>query len=440
MFKNFILIFNRLKYKLVFAVSSFIKTDEQQELLQKVDSHFLIWDHQLINLDTGQSSVLEDMNAETIASAASEIISKESKYKHTLHAALYLPDLEFIATEYELPEVAAQNIPSALSYQVDELMPAYPGKLMLAVNHNDSRKKNIALWLDQLRTEVLFTALKSQNIELIVIIPRIALAFLAKNLNTAKSHIRQFRESDENGLLDVALENQSLLQWQSINNNDMKDEEYFRQWQQWSEPTVDRTLVKSAAFWQQIDRSHLDQLRYSFFPESTRQNLKQRSRLKKGRLAVIAAITAAFLLATPFIINIIRNIQWQQQYQDFKEKTAEVSKMRSTVTQFEDKWALFMEYPRADVMAVIRKLNNIIPQDSWIKGFEIKSGVVEIDGYSPNPTNILEVISKQPEFEQAAFNQKTRIERGKNNEHFGITFQLNSINMDAYQEKYFPVN
>ena len=114
--------------------------------------------------------------------------------------------------------------------------------------------------------------------------------------------------------------------------------------------------------------------------------------------------------------------------------------MRSTVTRFEENWGLFIDYPRPDVMAVVKKLNSIIPQDSWIKGFEIKSGVVEIDGYSPNPTGILEVISRQREFEQASFNQRTRTERGKNNEHFGITFHLNSINMEAYQDKYFPVN
>ncbi|MCU7799169.1 MAG: PilN domain-containing protein [gamma proteobacterium symbiont of Lucinoma myriamae] len=408
--------------------------------MKKVDSHFLIWDHELINLATGQSHVLKDMSADSIASAAGELIHKGSKNKQTFHAALYLPDLEFVATEYELPEVAAQNITSALSYQVDELMPAYPGKLILAVNHNELKEKNIALWLDQLRSERLFAAFKNQNIELTAIIPRVALAFLLKNINAVKNQIRQFKELDENGILYAAVENQSLVQWHNINSRDMKDETYLYQWEQKAEPLDNMTLIETSAFWQQIDRSHLDQLRYTFFPESARQNLKQRSRIKKGRLAIIVGAVAAFLAATPFILNSIRDAKWEQKYLDYKEKTAEVSKMRRTVTQFEDNWALFIEYPRADVMAVIKKLNTIIPKNSWIKGFEIKSGVVEIDGYSPNPTEILELISHQAEFEQAAFNQRTRTERGKDNEHFGITFYLNSINMEAYQEKHFPVN
>ena len=440
MFKNFLHFFNRLKYKVVFSISSFIKTDEHQELLKKVDTHLLIWDHELVNLDTGQTHILSDMNADTIASAAGELSSKGAKNKQILHAALYLPDIEFVATEYELPEVAAQNISSALRYQIDELMPAYPGKLMLAVNHNESREKNIALWLDQLRSEKLFVAFKNQNIELTTIIPRVALAFLLKNTNTAKNQIRQFKELDENGILYVAVENQSLVQWHSINRNEMKDEAYFSQWEHKAKPLDNMTLVEASAFWQQTNRNHLDQLRYTFFPESARKNLQQRSRLKKGRLAIIAGAVAALLVATPFIINSIRNAQWEQKYQDYKESMTEVSKMRRTVTQFEDNWALFVEYPRADVMAVIKKLNTIIPKNSWIKGFELKSGVVEIDGYSPNPTEILELISRQAEFEQVAFNQRTRTERGKSNEHFGITFHLNSINMEAYQEKHFPVN
>ncbi len=440
MFKNLLLFFNRLKYKVVFSVSSFIKTDEHQELLKKVDTQLLIWDHQLINLDTGKSCVLEDMKARNIATAAKEITAKGAKIKQTLHAALYLPDIEFVATIYELPEVAAQNISSALSYQIDELMPAYPGKLMLAVNHNESRAKNIALWLDQFRTEELFAAFKEHNIELTSIIPRIALAFLKKEVLSAKNKTHQFREYDENGLLHVALENKSLLQWYSINNNDQNDKNYFRQWEKETEPLDDIMLIGDSAFWQQIDRSQLEQLRYTFFPEAARNNLKQRSRLKKGRLAIIVGVIAAVLLATPFILNSIRYAMWDSQYQAHKEKTTEVRTMRSTVTRFEENWGLFIDYPRPDVMAVVKKLNSIIPQDSWIKGFEIKSGVVEIDGYSPNPTGILEVISRQREFEQASFNQRTRTERGKNNEHFGITFHLNSINMEAYQDKYFPVN
>ncbi|MCU7834258.1 MAG: PilN domain-containing protein [gamma proteobacterium symbiont of Taylorina sp.] len=440
MFKNVMPFFHRLKHRFVFSLTAFFKTDERQELLKTVDTHLLIWNQELLNLQTGECVELADMEAETVASAAKKLSLIEGKNKQSIHIALYLSNVEFVATEYELPEMAIQNVPSALSYQVSDLMPAYPGQLMLAVNHNESRKKNIALWLDYERTERLFSAFKQQSIELSAIIPRIILTSLIKTENTKKNQILQYREQDENHLLQVTLNQQDFIQWRSISHRDMQDEAYFQQWEKESAALDDMTHIKTADYWLDIDRKQIEQLSYAFFPESARRNLKKHSRLKKGRLAVIAGLIVAVLLVTPFIKNSIRFNKYEQRYLEYKEKTVEVRKMRSSVTQFEDNWALFVDYPRADIAAVIRKLNSIIPKNSWIKGFVIKEGFVEIDGYSPNPTSILETISRQEEFEQVAFNRRTQSERGKKNEHFGITFHIKSINVEAYQEKYFPVN
>jgi len=448
LFNNFLPIFYRLKHKITFSIASFIKTDEHQELLKTVDTQLLIWNHELVNPETGARAELADMDAETIAAAAKILLSKKVKNKQKLHLALFLPNVEFVATEYELPGMAVQNVASALSYQVNELMPAYPGELMLAVNHDESRDKNIALWLDHDRTESLFSAFKAQAIELTAIIPRIIPASLTNPETSKKNQLYQFREHDDDNLLQITLSHQNLIQWRSITHRDTQDETYFQAWEKDSgsfEHTSDNSAVKptqinNADFWSVFDAKYLEQIAYAFFPESARRNLKKHSRLKKGRLAAIAGILVIMLLATPFIKNSVRYAKWDKRYQEYKEKTAHIQEMRRTVTQFEDNWALFIDYPRADIAAVIHKLNTIIPTDSWIKGFEIKDGFVEIDGYSPNPTGILEVISQQEEFGQVAFNQRTQSERGKKSEHFGITFRLNNIDVEAYQEKYFPVN
>lgn len=427
--------FHRLKHKIVFSVSSFFKTDEHQELLKTVDTHLLIWNHELVNLETMERAELTDMKAETIAATAKKLISKGTKNKQNLHAALYLPNVEFVSTEYELPEMATQNIASALGYQVSELMPAYPGQLMLAVNHDESRKKNIALWLDYDRTESLFNAFKEQSIELTGVIPRIILASLIKSNNVKKNPVRQFKEHDENNLLQITLNNQNLIQWSSISNSDIEDEAYFQAWENESETLNDVTQIETADFWQAIDRKYTEQLSYAFFPESALHNLKKHSRLKKGRLTVIAGVIAAALLVTPFIKNKIRYNKYEQRYLEYKEKTIEVRKMRASVNQFEDNWGLFLQHPKVDATAIIHKLNKIIPKNSWISVFELKDNEVEIEGNSPNAADILEVISKQAEFEQVAFNQRTRSERGRN-EHFGISFQLKNNNIDAYRKKF----
>ncbi|MCK5539265.1 MAG: PilN domain-containing protein [Bacteroidales bacterium] len=436
LFKYVTLFFTRLKYKTAYFFTSFFKTDEHQELLNKVDTHLLIWNHTLLNLATGEQVALVDMNADTLAIAAKEIVPKS---KQILHITLYLPNIEFVATEYGLPGVALQNITSALAFQTEELMPAYPGKLMLAVNHDESYEKNMALWLDHTKTEAISLAFKEHSLELTCIIPRIMLASLMKNSSIKKQPTLQFREHDENNLLQITLKNKHLSQWYAISNFDINDENYYRKWEYQSELLTDSPLINTVDFWKQPDKHHFEKFNYAFFPDSALHNLKKRSRLKKGRLAIITGIITCILLATPFIKNSIRYKRYEQNYQEYQERTVDVQNMRTSVTQFEDKWALLGDYPKVNAIAVIQKLNTIIPKNSWIKGFQIKEGIVEIDGYSPNPTKLLEVLSKQAEFEHVAFNRRTQAERGKN-EHFGITFHLKGIDIEAYQEKYFPVN
>ncbi len=437
LFKYVVLFFNRLKYKIAYFFTSFFKTDEHQELLKKVDTHLLVWNHELLNLETGERTVLMDLNAQTLAVSAKEIVAKS---KQLLHVVLYLPNIDFVATEYKLPGVALQNIRSALSFQTNELMPAYPGDLMLAVNHDDSYDKNIALWLDHSKTEALSLAFKELGLELISIIPRIMLASLMKNSGIKKQSTLQFREHDENNLLQITLHNKQLSQWDGINHHDIQDKDYYNAWEDQTELLIDTPLIEVSHYWKKPDKNYFENFQYAFFPDSALRNLKKHSNLKKGRLVAIAGIITCMLLATPFIKNSIRYKKYDKRYQDYKEKTVDVRNMRAAVTQFEDNWDLLLNYPKIDAIAVIQKLNTIIPKNSWIKGFEIKAELVEIDGYSPNPTSILEILSKQVEFKQVAFNQRTRSERGKKNEHFGITFQLSGIDMEAYQEKHFPAN
>jgi len=273
--------FHRLKHRIVFSVSTFFKTDESQELLNTVDTHLLIWDHELRNLQTGESAELVDLDAETIAVAAKQLSSGSGKNKRSSHIALYLSNVEFVATEYELPEMAIQNVSSALKYQVSELMPAYPGELMLAVNHSEAREKNIAIWLDYNRTELLFSAFRQQSIELSAIIPRIMLTTLLKNDHTKKNQQQQYRELDENSLLQVTFNQQDLLQWRRISRGDMQDKVYFEQWEQESEVLSDIHPIENADFWSSIDSNQIELLPYAFFPESARHNLKKHSRLKK---------------------------------------------------------------------------------------------------------------------------------------------------------------
>lgn len=432
MLNKFLPLFNRLKYKIVYSVSSFFKTDEHQELLKKVNTRLLVWEQTLFNLDSGDSTAIDDMSAEALASAAHRLLKKN---KQISRAALYLHPSEFVTTEYQLPNIAVQNIVAALKYQVDNLLPAYPRALLLTTNHNEGSETNIALWFDQPRSEQLFNAFNEQGIELITIAPRTVLAMLSESI--IKNAGQQVKETDQQGRLSIVLENQRLIQWVQISQQEMQDKDYLLQWQEeLLETDNSQTIsIENESFFNKLDFSHIDQIHYTFFPDAARQSLKQRSRLKKGRLAVIAGVILLLLLSAPFIQNKIRYNKYEQRYLEYKEKTIEVRKMRASVNQFEENWALFLEHPKVDAAAIVDKLNKIIPKNSWITVFELKDNEVEIEGNSPNAAGILEVISKQDEFDEVAFNQRTRSERGRN-EHFGISFRMKNNTIEAYRNKF----
>jgi len=118
-------------------------------------------------------------------------------------------------------------------------------------------------------------------------------------------------------------------------------------------------------------------------------------------------------------------------------QTEEVRKAREKVLNYEDNWAAFDNYPQTNISQIILKINNLIPENSWLSSFELNKGSVEIEGYSPNPSKILELLSQQDIFEQIAFNQNIRSERGKNKEYFGIMFHLVGIEENKYYKKYF---
>ncbi len=129
--------------------------------------------------------------------------------------------------------------------------------------------------------------------------------------------------------------------------------------------------------------------------------------------------------------------QFQQEYNDKVVQTKDVRIARESVLNYEDNWAAFDQFPQINIPQILLKINTLIPKNSWLSSFELNKGIINIEGYSPNPAEILELLSRLEEFDQVRFNQNIRSERGKNKEHFGITFRLIAIDEDAYYKEFF---
>jgi len=87
---------------------------------------------------------------------------------------------------------------------------------------------------------------------------------------------------------------------------------------------------------------------------------------------------------------------------------------------------------------LIESLDQLIPKNSWLMSLSYEQGKVEIKGNSADPAGLLQILSQHPEYTNAAFSQNTRIDRGKQNEYFGITFDIKNLPYEAYKAEYFP--
>ncbi|RKZ36513.1 MAG: hypothetical protein DRQ49_17820 [Gammaproteobacteria bacterium] len=95
-------------------------------------------------------------------------------------------------------------------------------------------------------------------------------------------------------------------------------------------------------------------------------------------------------------------------------------------------------FPQQQVVPVLETLNKLIPKDSWIISFKIETGFIKLEGYSPNPTQLIEILSQQSHINNVEQSRDTTQEKGKKERRFGITFKLKNFDFDAYWSEYFP--
>jgi len=312
--------------------------------------------------------------------------------------------------------------------------------LQLTVTHL-KQQNNYALWFSQHKAQELFLAFEKAGLTLSAILPRLTL--LSNKGHSLKPEMDIFREKADNYLAQFSFSDFSLVQLGHITDADSKIEVFKKEWET-TFGSIDSSIncLQNKQDWLEFisDKHNSDNYRhtqYAYFPTDIKKRFKSRGRLRNSRVIGLLAFVIVFALAVPFLINEVRYWQEERKYQHYLEEAKNVRMMREKILKNEDEWALFLNYPQTNALDIIFRLNKIIPANSWISSFQIKNGYVEIDGYSPNPAAILEVISAQSDFNEVAFNQNIRAERGKDKERFGITFHIRDLNIEEYEKEYF---
>ena len=427
--------------KVIINLSKYFIIDIHDSLLKKVNISLLIFEHEIIDLDTGESQLIDDYSAESILSGATQLIPKSIK-KPSI--ALFLPSSEFVSIPYQLPQVEKHNILSVLKYQQTELLPECQQSLLVAAKHDSLSTDNRAIWFSKQRANTLFEIFIKHNIRISSLFPASLLfATTNKHSQTAQQKYDIFCEQGEDYFLLTQFVHQQLKNWDFFYRKDLQQKDLKLQFQElWDSkyPDIDFSsvdIINNKEKWLQIAGKALPQKEYGFYPEQAETFITQESRFRKGRFSGIILLLLVFLLSIPFLKNMLQLNQLQQAYNDKVVQTKDVRIARESVLNYEDNWAAFDQFPQINIPQILLKINILIPKNSWLSSFELNKGIINIEGYSPNPAEILELLSRLEEFDQVRFNQNIRSERGKNKEHFGITFRLIAIDEDTYYKEFF---
>jgi len=384
------------------------------------------------NLVAQPDESLYSLMATEIAQAARRLLPNTDK-RHRL--ALALPNFEFVATTVQLPIMAEQNLKSAVMLQIQTLLPGVTGPLLLTIQ-SEGGKPTSALWLPAKRAEELYQAFNKVGLYLTCILPR---ALLNIPRGTASC---QVYDEDEDSITCFEWSGTNINRWLHIAKTDYDHPEFKTQWEQ-SLTSLNNEIKQEGKTnlqdWERLTMPTPVVYKYAFLPPGTVLHLAQVAKRRHRRRLQMAAVF--LLLCTIGAIGAVINYEQrlQKRLENLTTRTVDARKLKEEVAQIEETIGPIKDFPQQQVTSILQTLNRAIPKNSWITSVRIEAGTVKIEGYSPNPAELIGILLAQPGFIDVAPSQATQSERGRSENRFGINFKLKDINFKDYWVQYFPI-
>ncbi|OUD15310.1 PilN domain-containing protein [Thioflexithrix psekupsensis] len=402
----------------------------------------LVHNNQLLHVE--QPDLIAQHDESLLAISATELAAAARRLlpntDEKIPLALALPNHEFIATPLTLPTgIGEQNLRSAVSLQQATLLPGLPVPLLLAVRPSlEAHLPTIALWLPASRAEELYQAFAKEKLFLAALFPRILLS-IQQAEKTA-----QIWDEDEHSITYCHWASHRIQQWIQVAKTDLELEEFKNQFEELLKKNADendksRIWKIDSNDWDKIPMPNPTIYQYSFTPPSTLMRLAQQRQQQRRRTLLALASAAAMSLLLGVAAAAAYQYHLTSQLDELKRSTRSISQLQAEVVAMEDDIAPVINFPQPPLVEILNRLNQVIPKDSWFTGFRIDAGVIELEGYSPNPSHLLEILSNDPMFTGVTFNQQIRAEGGRTENRFGIRLLLPEINIAQYWQTYFPV-
>jgi len=410
-----------------------LRDGASSRLLQQVKTVLLVYEDRLYHCGNGAWHRIDSMDAalrpdaRALAAAAKALLEGQAPDGGLM---LLLPAQEFVATTVALPGVARDAVKPALRLQADTLLPGYEEPLVLAINpgRQTDAIEETALWMPAARLDALFDALADYGLFLAAVMPRIVAA-------AASRPEAQVEDSDSHTTVRIHWENQALVHWQQISQQDLDERLFREQWQRTVETTrrPDLPQIRISAGEQYIGQLAAADAApdYSYLPIGATVALQQNQKQRRARLLGAVAAVAVFLGLVPFLAQSFSAWRLGATLERQYALSADARNDQAVVRDFESEWGVLTEFPRERLDEVLFTLQEVI-SPNVLTSMEMTEGRIQIEGESQDPQSLLQALEAHSLFTQVDFARAT------SNNRYAIELRLTTMNFPSYYNWYFP--
>jgi len=394
-----------------------------KHLVAKVDQRLLLFNNSLINLESGQSTLIDAADNELPVAELARAAKSLIRVEEPAGVMLYLQPSDFVATSVNMPGLDRELLLSALNLQADNLFPSFSEKLnvTLGADAKNAGDSSIALWFPERIMTELFNEFAAQKLFLVAIAPRVVIDTTCPTLI----------DLDRNGGTVVQFEDGVLTNWMHINQLDLEDSALNQEWTSALDKLHSNALTMDCPDSFSKFKNATQSEDFAFVPSGA---LKARKREEKGRNITLAAAAVVVLMVFASIPFLLQSIQFRSLAGSLAEIRAESASARedqSVVVNFENEWGVITDFPVQDVQGAMFTLQNILLPDQ-LASLELTEGLIKIQGTSAEPQAILQRLEQDPMFTEVVFSRAT------NNSRYYIDLRLSAVNFEGYMVRYFP--
>ncbi|MBL4581107.1 MAG: hypothetical protein JKY29_04740 [Gammaproteobacteria bacterium] len=417
-------------------VRTLIQGATGRDLVKKIETSFLLFDNEIVHLQSRSVAVLKGTDAQSIAAACAELLTGFSaEQRKECVAALLLPAKFFVATTTTMPGVTKENLASALKIQADSILPSLEEPLSLAINPLSATQgdEHLALWMLETTLSDLFDAFAEKGIFLAAVKPRFmnGSSENASDISDGSDTETTLLDVDGEAETHVVIRGSILKSLLHVRKQDLQQEVFQQQWQETLSQDSENTIELNAAtdYFSRLDiQANSD---YCFFPHGA-LNATRRTAQGKQYIASAAAIVAVlFIAAVPFILQSLEFRSLASTLEIQREMASDARQDQAAVVSFESEWGLISDFPEQQLREAMFALQNILRPDT-LTSMEVAEGLIKIQGSSNEPQAILQRLEQDPMFTEVVFSRAT------NNQRYYIDLRISTVNFEGYMLRYFP--